>query len=47
MTLLAAERDPDRFDAMAQRWLRRLIEERSVAVSEAAGAAIELHSWAE
>jgi hypothetical protein len=51
LTLLAAEKDLERFDAMAQRWLCRLIEERSLTLSEVAGAAMELQgdrwAWAE
>ena len=42
LTLLAAEHDPDRFDAMAQRWLCRLVEERSLTLAEFAQAAAEL-----
>ena len=42
LTLLAAKDDPDRFDAMALRWLCRLVEERSLTLAKFAGAAAEL-----
>jgi len=42
LTLLAAEQDLERFDAMAQRWLCRLAEERATSLAEFAGAAAEI-----
>ena len=34
LTLLAAQKDPDRYDAMAVRWAARLIEERRVDLND-------------
>ncbi len=42
LTLLAAKDDPERFDAMALRWLCRLAAERSLTLAEFAEAAAEL-----
>ena len=42
LTLLAAEKDPRRFEAMAVRWLQRLIEERSPSLNETVWAGTRL-----
>jgi hypothetical protein len=42
LTVLAAEHDPDHFDAMALRWLSRLIDERALTLEEFAEATAEL-----
>lgn len=42
LTLLAAEKDPDRYEAMAVRWVQRLIEERRPSLNETVWAGTRL-----
>jgi hypothetical protein len=44
LTLLAAEKDPERYEAMARRWLARMIDETSPGLPEISLAIVSLRA---